>query len=185
MPASKALNAREQAFVDEYLQDLNATQAAIRAGYSQLTADAKAFRWVGKSRGDCPSNKRHVWDAVQEAIRARSERVQINSDYVLKRLAEIDQMDVLDILEDCGAVKPIKAWPKVWRTSISALDVSEIAAGQADAMIVLKKIKWPDKVKNLELIGRHVDVKAWEKEKEGPTDNIASTLAKLAAGLPG
>ena len=161
----KPLNDKEQLFVSEYLIDLNATQAAIRAGYAEKTADAKAYKWVGKSRADCPKDKLHVWDAVQEAMKSRTERIKVDADYVLMRLTEIDQMDVTDILEDDGRIKLVKEWPKVWRTSISAIDVSELlnAKDSDDLAAVVKKIKWPDKVKNLELIGKHVDVQSFRE----------------------
>ncbi len=92
-------------------------------------------------------------------------------------LVEIDQMDVLDILNDDGGMKPIAEWPKVWRTSLSAMDIATIKTtqaslqkenGEADLSVedvehILKKVKWPDKVKNLELIGKHVDVNAFKE----------------------
>ena len=109
-------------------------------------------------------DKPHIVARVNELKEARSERTSIDADYVLKRLVEIDEMDVLDILEDTGAVKAISKWPKAWRTLISGLDVSEVMVG--DAAILLKKIKWPDKVKNLELIGKHVEVQAFKEKLE-------------------
>lgn len=80
---------------------------------------------------------------------------QIDADYVLRRLVEIDQMDLLDILDEKMAFRPTSEWPKVWRQYLSGVDVSELFEGAGDEreMVgVLKKIKWPDKVKNLELI---------------------------------
>nr|WP_164508640.1 hypothetical protein [Halomonas aestuarii] len=72
-------------------------------------------------------------------------------------------MDVIDILNDDGGLKPIRDWPKVWRTTISGLDLSELWEGHGDErqlVGLLKKIKWPDKPKNLELLGKHVAVQA-------------------------
>lgn len=162
----KELNAKEQAFVEEYLKDLNATAAAIRAGYAPQTADKQAYAWIGNNREDCPENKRHVWDAVQEAKKQRSERVSIDADYVLRRLVEIDSLDVLDILNDDGSMLAIREWPKSWRISISAIDISELmnAKDSDELAAVVKKIKWPDKTKNLELIGKHVTVQAFKDQ---------------------
>jgi len=86
---------------------------------------------------------------------------------VLNRLVEIDSLDVLDILDNTGNVKAIREWPKAWRTSISGIDVQDMMSGDTDS--ILKKIKWPDKLRNLELLGKHVDVKAWDGEQT--TDN--------------
>ena len=164
-----ALNDRQQLFVEEYLLDLNATQAAIRAGYAESTADKKAPLWVGKSRDSCPENMRHVWDAVNEAKTARSERTGIDADYVLRRLVEIDQMDVADILQADGSLKAIQDWPKVWRQYIAGMDLAEMFEGRGDEreMVgILKKIKWPDKLKNLELLGKHIDVSAFKENHD-------------------
>jgi len=88
----------------------------------------------------------------------------IDAAYVLNRHAEIDQMDITDILNPDWTFKPLLDWPKVWRISISSIDVQEIRAGQDDperAMGYLKRLKWPDKLKNLETLGKHVDVQAY------------------------
>lgn len=82
-PGAVELTARQSQFVKEYLIDLNATQAAIRAGYANSTADKKAPLWVGRSRESCPANMRRVWDAVDAAMADRSERTQITADFVL------------------------------------------------------------------------------------------------------
>lgn len=102
----------------------------------------------------------------------------IDASYVLRRLVEIDNMDALDILTDDGAIKPIKEWPKVWRQFISNIEVVEMSNGDDDRkMAVLKKIKWPDKVKNLELIGKHLQVGAFV-EKVDHTSSDGSMTPK-------
>lgn len=151
-----ALTDKQEMFCREYLIDLNATQAAIRAGYSEKTA-----RDIG-----CENlAKPNIQDRISQLMHDRNERTQIDADYVLKRLTEIDQMDVLDILTDSGDLKPVREWPKTWRTSLSGLDVMSMA-GEGDTAGLLKKIKWPDKVKNLELLGKHVDVQAFKEQVE-------------------
>lgn len=166
---TRQLNDKEAAFVTEYLIDLNASRAAIRAGYAKTTADKKACFWVAPDREKCPEDKRHVWDAVQVAKQARCERTKIDADYVLKRLVEVDQMDLIDIMEDDGGLKPVSEWPKIWRQFIQGMDLTELFEGRGEdrEMIgFLKKIKWPDKVKNLELIGKHVNVQAFKERIE-------------------
>lgn len=147
------LTPKQQRFVEEYLIDLNATQAAIRAGYSPRTANEQGAQNLAKLS---------VAEAIAEAQAKREERTQIDADYVLKRLVEIDQMDVLDIMDNNGNVKPIKDWPKTWRQYISNIETISLE----DEAGWLKKIKWPDKVKNLELLGRHVSVGAFKDKVE-------------------
>lgn len=75
-----ALTAKQDRFVEEYLVDLNATQAAIRAGYSEKNADKIGPELLGKTR---------VSEAIQAAIRKRAERVEITQDMVTEELKKI------------------------------------------------------------------------------------------------
>ncbi|HBQ88789.1 MAG TPA: hypothetical protein DD803_04935 [Alcaligenes faecalis] len=68
------LTSKQRCFVDEYLIDLNATQAAIRAGYSAKTAG---------QIGEQNLKKLKIANAIQEALAKRSERIQVVADYML------------------------------------------------------------------------------------------------------
>ncbi|MFP1728015.1 terminase small subunit [Lonsdalea quercina] len=149
-----ALTDKQDMFCREYLIDLNATQAAIRAGYSEKTANRTASENLSKP---------DVQSRIAELKADRNAEVSINAAYVLRRLVEIDQMDVLDILNDSGDLKPICDWPPVWRTTLSGLDIQAIS-GEEGTAALMKKIKWPDKVKNLELLGKHVTVQAFKEQ---------------------
>ena len=178
------LSPREEAFVLQYLMDNDAVGAALRAGYAKTTADAKSWAWVGHSREKCPANKLHVWDAVRAAKAARSEATQIDAAYVLRRHAEIDAMDVLDIMGEDWVVKPLSEWPRVWRITLSAFEVAELFEGSgAERKVcgVLKKFKWADKLKNLETLGRHVDVGAYRDTVKVEVDDLATLLGKRRA----
>lgn len=95
-----------------------------------------------------------------------AESANIDAKYVLDRLKEIDELDILDIMEkDLSGFKSLDKWPKPWRTSISGLDLMTMS-GDDNIESVIKKVKWPDKTKNLEMIGKHVNVKAWDKEEK-------------------
>ena len=163
------LTPKQQRFVEEYLIDLNATQAAIRAGYSEKTA---------YSVGHENLKKPEIQKAIQEALQGRKERVQIDADYVLKRLVEIDQMDVLDIMDDQMKIRPVNEWPKVWRQYVINLENLELSDGEG----CFKKIKWPDKVKNLELIGKHFSVGAFKDKIEHDVSDPLKELLSRASG---
>ena len=152
-----ALTDKQEMFCREYLIDLNATQAAIRAGYSVKTANRTASENLSKPV---------IQNRIAELKTKRNEDVGIDADYVLRRLVEIDQMDVMDILNDDGSLKAISIWPKSWRTTLTGLDISTTIQNfdEETAEIILKKIKWPDKVKNLELLGKHVRVMAFKEQ---------------------
>jgi phage terminase small subunit len=76
---TRPLTPKQQRFVEEYLVDLNATQAAIRAGYSQRNADKIGSQLLGKAR---------VAEAVAAAQSRRAKRVEIDADWVLERLRQ-------------------------------------------------------------------------------------------------
>ncbi|HEE0039860.1 TPA: terminase small subunit [Citrobacter freundii] len=170
----KPITAMQEAYAQEYTKcPENQTQAAINAGFSPNTAAVKASVMMRDER---------IQKRIAELMEERNKRLRVSADYVLLRLVEIDQMDVIDILNDEGGLKPISQWPKVWRTSISAVDINRIRMAmkddEEDIESTLQKIKWPDKVKNLELIGKHVDVNAFKERLEvSGTVTIADRMA--------
>lgn len=165
-----ALTDKQRRFVDEYLVDLNATQAAIRAGYSQKTASSQGERLLRKVE---------VAAALAAAQRERSARVKVDADYVLVRMVEIDQMDVLDIMTDRMELKPVSEWPRAWRQYLSDFDLSELFEGTGDEramMGMLKKVRWRDKTKNLEMLGRHFGMIKDRVEHSGPNGGPIPTM---------
>lgn len=174
----RSLTKKQAIFVKEYLVDLNATQAAIRAGYSENTAKETGYENLTKP---------HIAEAIKEQQNKRIERTEVNADYVLKRLIEIDEMDVCDILsDDLSSFKPLSQWPKVWRRTISGLDLTELFSGRGDEKEmtgILKKIKWPDKVKNLELLGKHIDIQAFKEKRELEGElTVNNLIAEISSG---
>jgi len=173
-----ALNDKQEMFCREYLIDLNATQAAIRAGYSEKTANRTGSENLSK-----PDIAQRIIDLKS----SRNERVEIDADYVLRRLVEIDEMDVLDILKNDGGLKMVHEWPKVWRTTLSGLDILTTVTNFDEKTMenILKKIKWPDKVKNLELLGKHVAVQAFREQVKTEHDvvgKLSDLMDDLAKG---
>ena len=161
------LNQRQEMFCREYIKDLNGTQAAIRAGYSPRTADRMAYELLKK-----PEIQAFVLQSKAERV----EEVKVDANYVLKRLIEIDEMDVADILDDGGDFLPIRKWPKTWRTTLSGLDIAII--NSSDTETILKKIKWPDKVKNLELLGKHIGVGAFSEKVDHTSSDGSMSPAR-------
>lgn len=169
----KPLTAMQEAYCQSYIKTPeNQSQSAIDAGFSPNTAAVKASVMMRDER---------IQKRIAELMEERNKRMRVSADYVLMRLVEIDQMDVLDILNDDGSLKPIREWPKIWRTTLSGFDLSSTIMNMNEDSIetILKKIKWPDKVKNLELIGKHVDVNAFKERLEvSGTVTIADRMAK-------
>ncbi|MEB4800676.1 terminase small subunit [Acinetobacter soli] len=176
-----ALSKRQNLFALEYIIDLNATQAAIRAGYSEKTAYSHGQRLLKNVE---------IEKLIEEAQKDRIERLNVDAEYVLHRLVQIDQMDVLDIMNSDLSLKPVNEWPPVWRQYISGLDnIEEFDSRGGDRSLTgyLRKIKWPDKVKNLELLGKHISIGAFKErvelgnDPENPLVDSKSIAAKLSA----
>ncbi|EPA1183307.1 terminase small subunit [Pseudomonas aeruginosa] len=168
-----ALTKKQRLFVDEYLIDLNATQAAIRAGYSTRRATEIGYQLLQRSE---------VAQAIQAAMAERSKRTEVEADYVIRRLREIDEMDVLDILEDDGSFRSIRDWPRAWRQFLSGIEIAELFEGRGDDRRiagVLRKVKWPDKLRNLELLSRHVGTESAALDLELKRLDVAKKRAEL------
>jgi phage terminase small subunit len=190
---TRKLDARETRFVQEYLVSLDPKQAALTAGYSETVAASKAYQWVSNGKV-----KPHVFAAVQEAQAERAERTKIDADWVLTRLATEANADLADILDDAGAIKPVAEWPLIWRQGLVAgIDITENTVDGVK-MGETVKLRLSDRIKRIELIGKHVDVRAFSERHEhtgaggGPIqteevsaiDRINSRLDSLIAAQP-
>lgn len=167
----KKLTPMQERFVAEYLIDLNATQAAIRAGYSAKTAEQQGPRLLGNVG---------VAAAISHAKKERIARLEIDADWVLKRLAQDATADLAELYTEAGTLKPVHEWPLPWRTGLVAgiETVQERDGEDADGNAVyatVRKVKLLDRTKMVELIGRHVTVGAFKDKLE-----IEATVVGLA-----
>jgi len=149
-------------FCHEYVaNNFNGAEAVRKTSSTSKNPSQMAYGWL-----QLPEVKNRVAELVEEITK----KADVTSEYVLKRLVEIDKMDFLDIMkEDVSGFRPLNEWPKIWRQYISAIDLAEIHEGygeEREMVGILKKIKWPDKTKNLELLGKHVDVQAFKERVE-------------------
>ncbi len=168
------LTDKQQVFADTYLCDneLNATKAYM-AAYPKSSAKSAESSGARMLRNAKVAKYREAQQA------ARSERTGIDSDWMLKRLAEEVEADLGDIFNDGGQLKPIHNWPKIWRQGlIAGVDTMQIGD---DGQVQVNKIKLSDRVKRLELIGKHIDVGAFS-EKFTHTIEDQSTANRLKAG---
>lgn len=149
---------KQQRFVEEYLIDLNATQAAIRAGYSAATAMEQGYQLLQNSS---------VAEAITALKAKRSEKTGIDAAWLLTRLAKEADADLNDIYDEAGALKPVKDWPMIWRQGlVGGIKVVEERDDKGNVVGIIREVKLSDRVKRLELIGKHVDVQAFKERVE-------------------
>lgn len=160
--------------------DLNATQAAIRAGYSAKTAERIGYQLLHETPA--------VMAAIREAQAKRSEETKIDAAWVLTRLAAEAEADVADLYDEHGALKPVREWPKIWRLGlVQGIDVEELREDGV-AMGIVRKIKLDSRIKRIELVGKHVNVQAFKEQLEvSGTVSLADRMAKARKriGKPG
>ena len=133
-------SAKQDRFVEEYLIDLNAKRAAIRAGYKPDNADVIGYQLLQKTS---------VKNAIEKAMAERSKRTGINQDRVLLELAKIAFVNIADVVdlddasvrtgatdEDLACIQSVKIKPNEYGTE--------------------REIKMYDKKASLELLGRHL-----------------------------
>ena len=159
---------KQERFVEEYLVDLNATQAAIRAGYSEQTA-----RVIGHENLTKPD----IQKAITAAREKQQRRVEITADRVLEEYAKIAFFDPRKLFTADGGIKPPEQWDDDVAAVIGALDVVEI--GDDGEMIGrVKKLKLIDKKGALDSIGKHLGMFVDKVEDVTPTPpNIVVELA--------
>lgn len=139
-----ALTRKQKRFIQEYLIDLNATQAAIRAGYSPNSANEIASENLAKP---------NIRDAVDKAIAERSRRTGINQDRVLLELAKIAFLNPTDVIDmDKATIKGDSNREDT--AAISSVKVKRIPTEAGE--ITEREVKTYDKIKALELLGKHL-----------------------------
>lgn len=138
------LTAKQQRFVEEYLIDLNATQAAIRAGYSPKTA-----KEIGSETLSKPNIRAHV----DEALAERSKRTGINADRVVRELARIAFVNAADVINFDSATLSENA-SEDDTAAIASVRVKTIPTDAGEG--VEREIRMCDKLKALELLGKHL-----------------------------
>lgn len=136
----RALTAKQARFVDEYLIDLNATQAAIRAGYSQHTAGKIGAQLLGKT-------------GVRAALRARQavlrEKVGVRQEQVIAELAAIAFANINDYVESSEAGERLRPLSELTRAQVHAIaDARQFKNGF--------RLRLHSKMQALDMLARHL-----------------------------
>jgi phage terminase small subunit len=154
------LTDKQEMFCKEYLIDLNATQAAIRAGYSKKTASVIANENLIKP---------YIQKRIAELKEERSKRIEIDSDGVLKELKNWAEGDYTELM--LLTAKQIKELsPEIRRLITGFKRVTRRIPGTDEEEIQIE-VKFIDKQKAMEMIARHIGF--YEKDNEqGKTDVV-------------
>jgi len=164
---------KQKRFCEEYLIDLNATQAAIRAGYSSESAYA-----IGSEN----MKKPQIRARIDTALAARSKRTGVNADRVVRELARVAFVNPSDVINmDSATLKDDATEDDT--AAVASVKVKTIPT--ADGQGVEREIKLADKLKALELLGRHLGMFTEKVEHSGTIDTGSRELASILQQLHG
>lgn len=168
------LNDRQRQFCREYLIDLNATQAAIRAGYSEKYANTNASKLLQNTT---------INNYLQELKNERSQRTEITADLVLEELAAIATADITDYVN-------VSRDPYGFLT-VEVTETEKLTPKQRKAIASIKQgrngieVKLFDKVSTLKLLGDHLGM--WlppiDQVEESESDGFIEALKGEAANV--
>lgn len=166
------LTPKQATFVREFLIDLNATQAAIRSGYSEKTAAPQAARLLTNV---------NVQAAIQEAQEARAERTEVSADRVLLELIRLGTSNVKQLFDNRGNLLDIHEIDDGTAAAISSIEVV-MEKGQEgnETTVFTKKIRFWDKKGSLELIGKHLGMFE-PKQQESTADKARAIVDAIRA----
>lgn len=156
-----ALNPKQQAFVREYLVSLNATQAAIAAGYSVATAKQQGSRLLTHA---------DVKAALAGGTARKFAKLEVKAENVLAELLTFAHSDPIELFTKEGVLKHLEDMPESTRRSIKSLEFEELfegASGEKFCKGRTVKITLWDKPKGLELLGKHLKLFTDKIEVEG------------------
>jgi phage terminase small subunit len=184
----KSLTKKEGFFVLEYLVDLNATEAAKRAGYA-----AKSAASIGSELLQKP----HIAAAVKEATDKRSAKLGITADFVLAGFHNIANVDIANAYDENGKLLPIHKIPVEVRKAIAGakitnktreVEILKDQKGNPEKQITttseLSELKFWNKVDALKAVGEHLQMFIKKIELSGKVEiDYAGKIAKARARI--
>jgi phage terminase small subunit len=164
-PESFNLSEFEMRFCQEYIKDLNATQAYLRARIDKeiksSTANVEGCKLLAKP---------NVQAKVEHLASERSARTQIDGDKVLTRVDGMAKTDPRRLYDENGALLPPHLWPDDVALSVQSVETTELFEQMGSERIHIgytKKVKFWDKVKSNELLGKHLKLFSDRVEHSG------------------
>ena len=171
------MNGKQKAFAIEYVVDYNATQAAIRAGYSERSAYSQAHELLKKPE---------IKAAIKELEDAAAERAAVSKERVLKELARVAFVDPRRLFDEDGRPMDITNLDPDTAAALASVDILEEFDYDGETRTLVgytKKYKWSDKLRALEMLGKHLGMFTDKVQMSGSLNTGADKLAGILAQL--
>jgi phage terminase small subunit len=166
------LNPKQKKFVIEYLVDLNATQAAIRAGYSAKTAGQIGMRLLKNV---------HIEEAIRKARDKIAAKTEITAERVLAEMARLAFLDIGKAFNADGSLKPLHEMDEDTRRAVAGLEITAMHA-EGVQIGTLSKLKLADKGAALERLMRYLGLFNDKLKLQGDAENPLVLLLKQVQG---
>lgn len=173
-PAAKALNPKQQQFVAEYLVDLNATQAAIRAGYSPKTAGVQGFDLLKKPE---------IAAAIERLRNEHAKNTGLTVERVLTEAMRLAFFDIRKLTDADGNPLPINQLDDDTAAAIQGLELAteRMRGDEEGAETVVRKYKVADKNSALERLFKHLGLFEKDNKQNNPGEAMSAFIAGLSA----
>lgn len=158
---SKKLTDKQDAFCRHYAISLNAMDAARKAGFAES---------VALTRSSTLLKEPHIQERISELKAPAMDRLAASAEHVINELHRIATCDIIGVFDDQMRLKPLADIPEDVRRCIQAIEVEELFDGQGQERIQIgytKKVKFWDKNKGLELLGKHFKLYTDKHEVSG------------------
>jgi len=157
------VNDKQERFCREYVIDFNATQAAIRAGYSKRSSSTHGYRLLKNDE---------IQTRIKEIAQDAVDRVSLRQDRVLEEIARVAFADIRKLFNADGTLIPIADLPEEVAAALGSVDIQ---TSDDDVPVTTTKIRMADKLKALEQLGRYFKLF---------TDQVEVTAPKPIMGVP-
>lgn len=169
--AVRSISPKQARFVAEYLIDLNASKAAIRAGYSPKTAGSQAFDLLKKPE---------IAAEVERQRQIHAENTGLSVERVLKEAMRLAFFDIRKLVDASGNPLPLNKLDDDTAAAIQGLDVASVGNMEVGIGQVLK-YKIADKNSAIERLFKHLGLFERDNKQNNPGDAMAAFVAELSA----
>jgi len=157
---------KQEAFINEYLIDKNATQAAIRAGYSVKTA---------RQMGDENLSKPYIAAEIESRLATLAAKAGLTAELVLASLARELRFDPADLYDEWGNIKPIHEIPEDARKCLVGMETAQV--GSPEAPVMVQKVKWVNAANARDQAMKHLGL--YEKDNAQKTDPVRDLIMAI------
>lgn len=160
------LTPKQERFCQEYIIDLNGTQAAIRAGYSEKTAASQSERMLRKVE---------IQNFLKGLQNKLSDVLEIKAEDIGRELKKLADCNIQDYLDEGNTIKDISQIPREHAASVQSIKTIEtiVGSGKTAQRRVVTEIKLHDKVRCNELLGKHVGFFEKDNSQKSPVIRVS------------